>query len=46
MGVVDAPLSNYVVMWALPANKVLEAYVRGVSISEELRVIWDSNENL
>ena len=46
MGVVDAPLSNYVVMWALPANKVLEAYVRGANISEELRAIWDSNENL
>ncbi len=46
MGEVEiaSPLSNYVYMWALPANRILEAYVSNTNISSELGTIWDRGE--
>lgn len=47
MGEVEiaSPLSDYVYMWALPANRILEAYVSNTNISSELRAIWDRDED-
>lgn len=41
MGKVEAPFSNHVDMWALPANRVFEAYLDGERIDgSEMRAIW------
>lgn len=45
MGKVEAPFSNYVDMWALPANRVFEAYLDGERIdSSEMRAVWSDDE--
>lgn len=43
MGEVKPPFSNYIVMWALPAHKVFDAYLRGARIDGGLlRTVWES----
>ncbi|WP_371297997.1 LlaJI family restriction endonuclease [Paraeggerthella sp.] len=43
MGEVKPPFSNYIVMWALPAHKVFDAYLRGTRIDGGLlRTVWES----
>ena len=45
MGKVAAPFSNYVDMWALPANRVFEAYLDGERIDgSEMKAIWADGE--
>lgn len=43
MGKVEPPFSNYIVMWALPAHEVFDAYLRGERIDGGvLRAVWES----
>ena len=35
MGETEAPFSNYVYMWALPAHKIFDAFLRDGSLSDE-----------
>lgn len=45
MGEVETPFSNYIVMWALPACKVFDAYLRGTRIDfDAIRGIWKNGE--
>ena len=45
MGEVEPPFSNYIVMWALPAHEVFDAYLRGAKIDvETVRAICESGE--
>ena len=43
MGEVEPPFSNYIVMWALPAREVFDAFLRGERIDDGLlRTVWES----
>lgn len=43
MGEVEHPFNNYIVMWALPAHEVFDAYLRGARIDGGvLRTVWES----
>lgn len=43
MGKAEPPFSNYIVMWALPAREVFDAYLRGERIDDGvLRTVWES----
>lgn len=45
MGEVEMPLSNYIHMWALPADEVFDAYLRGERIDAgAMRAIWENGE--
>lgn len=45
MGKVEPPFSNYIVMWALPAHEVFDAYLRGERIDgDAMREIWKNGE--
>ena len=42
MGTAKPPLSNYIVMWALPAHDVFDAYLRNAGIADDmLQTIWE-----
>ena len=45
MGKVEPPFSNYIVMWALPAHEVFDAYLRGEKIGPDaMGEIWKNGE--
>lgn len=42
MGTAKPPLSNYIVMWALPAHDVFDAYLHNAGIADDmLQTIWE-----
>lgn len=45
MGEVEPPFSNYIHMWALPADEVFDAYLRGERINAgAMRAIWENGD--